>query len=312
MNEVPFSQVVDGYMLYAHSRRLSPHTVADYGYTFRRFQRFLAPQDPPLNEITLDVVEAFFAELDGLSKKTVLNFHTGLSALWTWALKRRMVDEHVVRQFEPPKPEKPVMEVFSEEEVQRLLSACDRTEPYKRPGKRRCSNRRPTALRDKAIILTLLDSMARVSELCAMLRSETKLKDGRIKVFGKGDKERWVPISSETAELIWQYLASRPPTKPRYLDYVFLTQQGRPMDRNGVRLVLRRLGERVGVHAHPHKFRHTGATLFLRNGGNAFALKEILGHSTMTMVNRYVHLAQVDIEEAHRQASPVYNMDLRY
>jgi site-specific recombinase XerD len=78
-----------------------------------------------------------------------------------------------------------------------------------------------------------------------------------------------------------------------------------------VRLVLHRLGERVGVHANPHKFRHTGATLFLRNGGNAFALKEILGHSTMTMVNRYVHLAQVDIDEAHRQASPVFNWDLR-
>ena len=67
----------------------------------------------------------------------------------------------------------------------------------------------------------------------------------------------------------------------------------------------------MGVHAHPHKFRHTGATMFLRNGGNVFALKEILGHSTMEMVQRYVHLAQVDIEEAHRQASPVYNWDLR-
>ncbi len=65
------------------------------------------------------------------------------------------------------------------------------------------------------------------------------------------------------------------------------------------------------MHAHPHKFRHTGATMFLRYKGNAFALKEILGHSTMEMVQRCVHLAQVDIEEAQRQASPVYNWDLR-
>ena len=83
------------------------------------------------------------------------------------------------------------------------------------------------------------------------------------------------------------------------------------MNRNIAGKVLRRLGRRVGVHAYPHKFRHTGATQFLRNGGNVFALKEILGHSTMTMVLRYVHLAQVDIEEAHRRASPVYNWDLR-
>jgi site-specific recombinase XerD len=72
------------------------------------------------------------------------------------------------------------------------------------------------------------------------------------------------------------------------------------------------VGKRAGVHAYPHKFRHTGATMFLRNGGNVFELKEILGHSTMEMVQRYVHLAQVDIAEAHRRASPVHNWDLRY
>ena len=100
------------------------------------------------------------------------------------------------------------MEIFTEEEVQKLLDACDRTAAYNAAGKRKCSNTRPTALRDKAIILTLLDSMVRVRELCEMLRSEMKLKEGRIKVMGKGDKERWVPISSETAEMIWQYLAA--------------------------------------------------------------------------------------------------------
>jgi integrase/recombinase XerD len=83
------------------------------------------------------------------------------------------------------------------------------------------------------------------------------------------------------------------------------------MDRRLMGKLLQRLGKRAGVHAYPHKFRHTGATMFLRNGGNVFALKEILGHSTMEMVERYVHLAQVDIEDAHRQPSPVCNWNLR-
>ena len=204
MNEISFSQAVDGYLLYAHSRRLSEHTVADYQNTFRRFQTFLLPEDPAIDEITIDVLEGFFGTLDGLSKKTIVNYHTGLSALRTWAVKRRMVSEQVVRQIEPPKLEKVVVEIFTEEEVQNLLNACKRTESYKRAGKRKCSNERPTALRDKAVILTLLDSMVRVSELCGMQRSETKLKEGRIKAFGKGDKERWVPISSEMAQMIWQ------------------------------------------------------------------------------------------------------------
>jgi integrase/recombinase XerC/integrase/recombinase XerD len=236
----------------------------------------------------------FFGGLDGISKKTMLNYHTGLSALWTWAKKRRIVDEHVLRQFDRPKPRQTTIEIFTEDEVQRLLYACDRSRSYDRPGKRKCSNERPTGVRDKAMILTLLDAMVRVSELCEMRRSEMKLKKGRIKVLGKGNKERWVPISGETSEMIWQYLASRPSTKPRFADRVFVTMHGRPLDRYAVNHVLRRLGKRAGVHAYPHKFRHTGATMFLRNGGNVFALKEILGHSTMEMVQRYVHLAQVD------------------
>ena len=87
--------------------------------------------------------------------------------------------------------------------------------------------------------------------------------------------------------------------------------RGRPLDRNADLLMLRRLGKRVGVHAYPHKFRHTGVTMFLRNGGNVFALQEILRHSSLEMVQRYVHLAQVDTEEPRRQANPVYYWGLR-
>ena len=309
MNQITFTKAIEGYLLHAHSRRLSPRTIADYTNTFRKFQAHL-DADPPLASITLAQIESFFAAMDGLSKKTLINYHTGLSALWTWATKRGIVAQHIIRMHTPPRPEKTVIETYTEAEVQQLLNACDYSQSYKRPGKRKCSNRRPTAQRDKAIILTLLDAMLRVTELCQMLRSNTDLKAGKIKVTGKGDKERYVPISSETAAAIWQYLAQRERAKPRYDDRVFLTQYGRPMDKDSVGRVIRRLGQRVNVEAHPHKFRHTGATEFIRNGGSALELKEILGHSTMTMVLRYVHLAQVDIDEAHRRASPVYNWDL--
>jgi site-specific recombinase XerD len=310
MNQVTLEKAIEGYMLYAHSRRLSEHTVRDYAHTFRKLGEFLT-FERPLDRITVEQVERFLSSLAHLKKKTVLNYYVGLSALWTWALKRGIVDAHVMREIDAPKPEKPTLSIFSEDEVQRLLSACGRTKVYQRPQKRKCSNRRPTALRDKAIILTLLDSMARVTEMCKMLRSNTYLKAGKIRVKGKGDRWRIVPISSETADAIWHYLAVRPDTKPRFVDRVFLTTAGRPLDRNAAGKIIRRLGKKVGVQANPHKFRHTGATQFLRNGGNAFTLKEILGHSTMVMVERYVHLAEVDIEEAHRRASPVYNWDLK-
>lgn len=311
MSAITFSKAVEGYLMNARGRQLSEHTLADYANTFGRFAGFLAPADPVLASIDLAMIEAFFAGLNGLSRKTVSNYHVGLSALWTWAVNRGVVDEHIIRRYRPPRPEDPLVEIFTEDEVQRLLYACERTPAYIRPGKKKCSNAKRNVLRDKAIILALLDSMTRVGELCGMLRSEMSLGEGRIRVRGKGGKERYVPISQETAEAIWQYIAERPRAKPQYDDLVFLTVQLRPMNRFAVNSMLKRTGNQAGVRAHAHKFRHTGATQFLRNGGNVFELKAILGHSTMRMVERYVHLAQVDIEEAHRRASPVYNWDLR-
>jgi len=307
---VSFSQAIEGYLLYAHSRRLSEYTIADYSSTFGKLARFLV-EDVALGEITVERVEAFLGGQGHLSKKTILNQHTGLSALWTWAVKRRVVERHILREVDRPRPEQRVIETFTEEDVQRLLNACKRSEAYRRPGKKRCSNARPTAVRDRTIILVLLDSMVRVSELCGMETQLADLKAGTIKVLGKRGKERIVPISAETAEAVWYYLSVRGKPRPKYAGVLFLTTEGRRMERNAVGKLIRTLGRRVGVQANPHKFRHTGATQFVKNGGNVFALKRILGHATMTMVNRYVHMAQVDIEEAHRGASPVYNWDLR-
>lgn len=312
MKQITFSQSIEGYMLHANSRRLSRHTIADYGNTFRKFRGFLAPEDPPVAEITVERVEGFLAAQDHLSNKTLLNLHTGLSALWTWAVKKGIAQEHILHQVARPRPEVKVIEIFTEEEVQKVLNGCARSRSYRHPRKRKCSNPRPSAARDRAIVLMLLDSLVRVSELCEALISRTDLARGTIKIVKtKVKKERYVPISSETADAIWYYLSIRRTPKPRYADFLFLNRDGRPLNKDSLGKVLRELGRKVGVSTNAHKFRHTGATLFLRNGGDVFSLQAILGHSTMNMVRRYVHLSKVDIETAHRRASPVYNWDLR-
>jgi site-specific recombinase XerD len=85
---IRLSKAIEGYFITAHARRLSSHTLADYDNTFRRFEAFLA-EDPPIHSITAGDIRSFFHSLDGLSAKTLLNYHTGLSALWTWAKKQR-------------------------------------------------------------------------------------------------------------------------------------------------------------------------------------------------------------------------------
>jgi site-specific recombinase XerD len=186
------------------------------------------------------------------------------------------------------------------------LAACDRTRGYDRPGKRRSANTRPTALRDRAIILTLVDTGMRASELCNLRIYDADLRNHQITVQGKGKKERIVAISPRTAQLLWRYRSSRPDAKPTA--HLFVVRYDRPFNRTVLGRLLKRIGKRAGVlNVHPHRFRHTFAIAFLRNGGNVYVLQRMLGHSSLDMVKRYLAIAQADVQDAHRDASPVTN-----
>lgn len=128
-------------------------------------------------------------------------------------------------------------------------------------------------------------------------------------VMGKGRKERMLPISAPTLQAIWRYTAARddmPADAP-----LFATQGGGPLDRQQLRHLLDRLGRRAAIpDVHPHRFRHTFAITFLRNGGDIYSLQKLLGHTTLDMVKRYLSIAQADVEAAHRNASPVANWKL--
>ena len=320
---ITLTQAIEGFLLEKHAQQLSPHTIADYSNAYRKLQRWLQ-DDPPLAAITAAQIRRFLAELGTvpqprpgvarrpprpLSKKTVLNIHIALSALWTWAVREGFADRHILRDIPRPRPERRAIDPFTEQDLRALLEACDRTRPYGRPGKRTCANARPTALRDRAILYLLLDTGIRSAELCELAICDADLKNRKIKVEGKGSRERVIPISPRTAKTLWRYLATRP--DERLNAPLILTQDGRPYSGQALLLLMRSLGRRAGVpKCHPHRFRHTFAIQFLRNRGDIFSLQRLLGHSTLEMVKRYLKLAQADVESAHRRASPVDNWNL--
>jgi integrase/recombinase XerD len=302
---ISLSRAIEGYFIVAHARRLSPHTLADYDNTFRRFEAFLGT-DPPLASITPADIHAFLGGLDGLSAKTVRNYHTGLSALWTWAVSEGLAGEHIVRKVQRPKPEQREIMPYTQRDLQVMLTACDRSSAYARPGKRKCNHSRPTADRDRAIILLLVDTGLRASELCDLRIRDLDIQNHRVRVMGKGRKERMLPISARTAQAIWRYLATR--DAKRESSFLFASKTDQPLERNNLRTTLERIGERAGVTGVTlHRFRHTFAIQFLRNNGHIIALQRLLGHSTLEMVTRYLAIAQADLENAHREASPVAN-----
>ena len=308
--QITLSQALEGYVLYAEARRLSPHTLRDYATTFIKFQNFL-DDDPPLIAIDAHQVQAFLAAQSHLKKKTVLNYRTGLSALWTWAVSEGFIHDNVVHKTPAPKPEKVVINPFTEQDVKLMLAACDRSRGYYvRPSQpEKCSRALPHPERNKAIIFTFLDTGIRNSELRKTAIADVDLKNKQMLVTGKGSKQRIVQLSSKTARAIWHYLTTRPEALDD--DPLFTSNYEQNFTRQGLSRLIKNIGLRANVpNAHPHRFRHTFAITFLRNGGNIFVLQQLLGHSTLDMVKHYLTLANQDSGAVHRRASPVANWNL--
>jgi site-specific recombinase XerD len=308
MNTITFSQSIEGYLLAANARRLSPNTINDYSFTLHKFKQYLG-DDPPIAEISVKDVQIFLANQNHISKKTLLNYHTGLSALWTWCLDEELVDEHILHKVKRPKPEIRVIRPYTQAEVQAMLSVLKTSKTYTRPGKRECSHKLPLADRNKAIIYLLLDTGIRASELGNLRIHHVDVRNRRVTVMGKGSKQRTNPFSARTGQILWRYLALR--NKDSAADYLFVTNEGRNLVRTRILNILRVIGDRAGVQGvNVHRFRHTFAINYLRNGGDPYSLQIMLGHSTMDMVKRYLSIAQADLDKSHKLASPVDNWRL--
>lgn len=325
MQSITLSQAISGYLLDAHARRLSEHTITDYQNSFRKLQAFLV-QDLPLPAITVEQLRAFFADLAvprapagvaprparPIGKKQSLNIHTGLAALWTWCVRNDFAETNLVHAIQRPRPEKPAIIPFSQDDIRRLLAECSRSRSYMRAGQRITDRERPTAERDRAIILLLLDTGIRASELCGLRIIDVDLRNDRITVTGKGSKQRHLPIGPLTSKALWKYVAAeRKEAKVNERLFLGSALPAAPLSRDGLLKFFYRLGARANVaDVHPHRFRHTFAIQYLRNGGNTRALQEALGHETLEMIRTYTRIAEADLVNGHKLASPVENWRL--
>ncbi len=150
------------------------------------------------------------------------------------------------------------------------------------------------------------------TELTGIKLGDLWFDDGHVKVLGKGNRERVVPFGREVGRALSCYVNSaRPePARPHH-DFLFLTREGMPLTKTFLQNLVKRCGARAGIEGirvSPHSFRHTAAVTFLRNGGDAFSLQRLLGHSSLDMTRRYCELADVDVKRAHMSASPVDNL----
>lgn len=292
------SDALEGYWL---SRRLdlSPHTIADYGLSFRRLQEFLG--DVEIEAIDANAIRRFLTYLPkqfGISDRTLSNVWTALSSLWTWAEVDLAIPHALRGKVKRPKFVDVIPDAFTLEEIRAIVKGAKFTKEWHSRAGKKAQTRRPTALRDEAIILVLVDTGVRASELCALTVGDYDQKRGRLHIrHGKGNKARYVALGTRTAKAIWLYMVKRGHSKAT--DPLFAAKSGRFLQRDNLRHMLDTIGKNAGVEkVYPHRFRHTFAIEFLRNGGNIALLKELMGHESLEMVMRYAKIVEQDINRA--------------
>jgi integrase/recombinase XerC/integrase/recombinase XerD len=224
------------------------------------------------------------------SARTVHTYWERLRTLFNWAVNERMIPDNPMATLRPPCARRDSIQPFSEQQVEALLIAAERS-------------RYP--VRNRAIVLFLLDTGVRASELCGLKLGDLDLTNGKATVLGKGGKRRPVYFAQETGEALQRYLDQDPRGQN---DPLFRGERRSKLTRSGLKQIVERLGKVAGisgVRCSPHTFRHTFAIWALRNGMHLFSLQALLGHEDLTMTRRYVALANADVERQHRQNSPV-------
>ncbi len=313
---IELAALVKHFELFNRTEGKSPRTIVWYNMVLRQFQRFLQLNGKSTELDGLDemAVREFIAYLQqkkrgegnpymppseaGLASMTIQDYVRTLKVFFNWLAREGYTSENRLARLRLPKATSKVAEILTPQEVDQILRC---TDPATRRG-----------ARDHSMLLLLLDSGLRCSELIGFALQDINIEAGYLKVLGKGAKERIVPFGTTAQRALLRYsLHFRPqPFNPAVHNF-FLAPDGRPLTYEGARMIIKRVARRSGVkRLHAHLCRHTFATNYLINGGDIFSLQQILGHSTLEMVRRYVSLASAHVTVQHKKFSPMDMMKL--
>jgi len=303
--------LTSGFKICCQTEGKSPRTIEWYDAFLCRFRSFLDSKQLPtvISQVNKAHVRQFIIYLQSeatvprsnksLSPATIQGYVRTLKVFFSWAKRESYIDSNIMDGIPIPKAPIRVINTFTSDQVSRLIEMCNQANGSK--------------YRNLAIILLLLDSGMRISELTGVSLRDLDLHEGCITIRnGKGGKGRIVPLGSLVSKVLWKYVnVHRPQPLTQKIENLFLTENGLALTKSGVQQMLRRFGKQAGisgVRCSPHTFRHTFAKNYLLNGGDIFSLQKILGHSSLASVRIYLNLFAVDIKRQHQRFSPVDNM----
>jgi len=314
-DDAHLEKLIHQFEAFNRSEGKPPKTIAWYRTSLGLFMDYLHGHGitPALGNVDVNLAREYILYMQGrkryqdhpgtpeqeqlLSPISIQCYVRAIKSFFNWLYKEGYTEENRLERLKQPKAPRKLIEPLTDPEIAVILSTIDPQTSW--------------GARQSTIAILFLDTGLRLSELLMLEMKDLHLEEGYVKVMGKGQKERIVPFGSSAQRSLMKYIYHFRP-ESLSIDRVFINLDGRPMTDTGLKLIFRRLAVNSGVdRLHIHLFRHTFAVNYLMNGGDVFTLQQILGHTTLEMVRRYVNLANAHVMVQHKKFSPVDRMNLR-
>lgn len=279
-------------------RNLSGNTVSSYKNDISSLLGFLKTLDiTDPSRVSKKELNSFFSSLNktGLSSNSAARYYSSIKGFFRYLFIQNYIKENPMEKVSSPKLKKGLPLVLSVTEVDSILSSPDTSNVL--------------GLRNKALLELLYACGVRVSELLGLKVSDLFFNEEMIRVFGKGSKERLVPVGRSAVEWVKKYLIkSRPMLEKKYKseNFLFLNKKGTKLSRMGIWKIVDRYVKDAGIkkEVHPHTFRHSFATHLLEGGADLRAVQEMLGHADISTTQIYTHIDREYIKQMHKDFHP--------
>ena len=278
------TEAIDAFLLDQACRGNSQTTLANYRTMLPLFAAHVF--DKEVAELTVrDCRDYYLKQSERVSSVTVQTYVRHLRAFLRWLYDNEYIAENLCYKFRLPKAFRPTIDTLTDEEI-RIMFSLYSSDSF-------------LDVRNRAILALFLDSGLRLHELVTIRRARLHLEERYVVVDGKGQKQRAVPFGNSTRDALRLYMTRISPTST----FVFLREDRQPITDACIKMLFRDL-KRVIERIHAHLLRHTFATRYLENGGNIYALQSILGHTSLEMVKRYLHLSSKRVRADFVNYSP--------
>ena len=282
---------VQAFLLHLENKNFSANTVKSYRADLQEFTDYLSKRKQnTLEAFTSPVIRSFLASLpQDYARNTVLRKIAALRSLAAFLLRQGKLARNPFKLLPAPKREKLLPKFLTLPETDRLINTAGNTH---------------FAARDKALFELMYSSGLRRSEVTGLKIRDVDFFNGVVRVLGKGNKERLVPVTDEALYAIKYYLSTRPNPQPQ--DALFLNAHGKPLTGDGLAFIFKNtaIAAHLARKVTPHSLRHSFATHLLNNGCDLRSLQEMLGHKTLAATKVYTHVSLDKLKSVYQHAHP--------